>query len=557
MTFRRTSLRALIVAGAVAFLGASCGDSGGDGQPGAGGKRGGDSRDGRRQRWSGRSERDGRFGKRGQRWQRWIDGRHDGDGGWRRGSGRDGARGRGWSCGRRGRRAGNGGSAGSSGSAGSGGSVGSGASGGRGGVSGTGGAAGGSAGGAGRGGTGGGGGTGGAAGGRGGTGGGAGTGGVPSLYQKYASYFPIGAAVDSNSYTTHAPVLTKHFNSVTAENEMKFDALEPTENSFTYTTADRIVSFAQTNNMKVRGHALVWHRQNPTWVFTNSSGGAATRDMVLARMRNHITKVMQHFQGKVYAWDVVNEAVMPDGRYRTGDETADDQKSSWQKIVGESYIAEAFKAARAADPNAKLFYNDYYDHIAVKRDVIYNMIKGLLDSGVVVHGIGIQAHLNIEPSMDMTTRGLQTVANIEAAIVKYASLGLEVQITEMDMSLYIPGITYTSDMFYTTATFTDALQTKQAERYRAFVDMFRAHKDVISGVTFWGIADDNTWLSEFTSGRKDFPLLFDMNHNPKKAFCGRRRLLTVPSFPMPSPGFSSGDSFFRPRFPASLPCRAY
>jgi endo-1,4-beta-xylanase len=300
---------------------------------------------------------------------------------------------------------------------------------------------------------------------------------------------------------------------------MKFDALEPTENSFTYTTADRIVSFAQTNNMKVRGHALVWHRQNPTWVFTNSSGGVATRDVVLARMRNHITKVMQHFQGKVYAWDVVNEAVMPDGRYRTGDETADDQKSSWHKIVGESYIAEAFKAARAADPNAKLFYNDYYDHIAVKRDFIYNMIKGLLDSGVVVHGIGIQAHLNIEPSMDMTNQGyFQTVANIEAAIVKYASLGLEVQITEMDMSLYIPGVTYTSDMFYTTATFTDALQTKQAERYRAFVDMFRAHKDVISGVTFWGIADDNTWLSEFTSGRKDFPLLFDVNHNPKKAF---------------------------------------
>ena len=353
----------------------------------------------------------------------------------------------------------------------------------------------------------------------GGSGGSAGTGGVPSLYQKYASYFPIGAAVDSNSYTTHAPILTKHFNSVTAENEMKFDALEPTENSFTYTTADRIVSFAQTNNMKVRGHALVWHRQNPTWVFTNSSGGAATRDVVLARMRNHITKVMQHFQGKVYAWDVVNEAIMPDGRYRTGDETADDQKSSWHKIVGESYIAEAFKAARAADPNAKLFYNDYYDHIAVKRDVIYNMLKGLLDSGVVVHGVGIQTHLNIEPSTDMTHQGYyQTVANLEAAIVKYASLGLEVQITEMDVSLYIPGITYTSDMFYTTATFTDALQTKQAERYRAFFDMFRAHKDVITGVTLWGIADDNTWLSEFSSGRKDFPLLFDVNHQPKKAF---------------------------------------
>ena len=299
---------------------------------------------------------------------------------------------------------------------------------------------------------------------------------------------------------------------------MKLDALEPTENSFSYGTADAIVNFATTNNMKVRGHTLVWYSQNPSWVFSNGSGGMATKDVVLARMRNHITKVMQHFQGKVYAWDVVNEAINNDGTYRDGT-LADDKKSLWYQIIGESYIAEAFKAAHAADPNAKLFYNDYYDYIPAKRDGIYNMLKGLLDSGVIVHGVGLQTHLNIQPSTDMTNQAYyQNVANLEAAIVKYASLGLEVQITEMDMSLYIPGITYTSDMFYTAATFTDALQTQQAERYRAFFDLFRAHKDVITGVTLWGIADDNTWLSEFSSGRKDFPLLFDTNHNPKKAF---------------------------------------
>lgn len=300
---------------------------------------------------------------------------------------------------------------------------------------------------------------------------------------------------------------------------MKFDALQPTEGTFTYGTADQIVSFARTNNMKVRGHALVWHRQNPAWVFANGSGGQATRDVLLARMRSHITAVMRHFQGNVYAWDVVNEAMMEDGRYRTGDETREDQRSSWHKIIGESYIAEAFKAARAADPAAKLFYNDYYDYVPAKRDGIYNMLKGLLDSGVVVHGVGLQTHINLRPSTDMTNQGYhQTVANLEAAIVKYASLGLEVQITEMDLSLYIPGVTYTSDMFYTVATFTDALQTEQAERYRAFFDLFRAHRDVITGVTLWGIADDNTWLSEFSSGRKDFPLLFDTNRQPKKAF---------------------------------------
>jgi endo-1,4-beta-xylanase len=350
-------------------------------------------------------------------------------------------------------------------------------------------------------------------------GGAAGTSGVPSLHEKYAGCFPIGAAVDANSYTTHAAVLTKHFNSVTAENEMKFDALQPTEGTFTYTAADRIVSFAQTNNMRVRGHALVWHRQTPAWVFSNGSGGQVSRDVLLARMRSHITNVMDHFRGKVYAWDVVNEAMMEDGGYRTGDETNADQRSSWHQILGESYIAEAFRAAHDADPNVKLFYNDYYDHIAAKRDGIYDMLKGLLDSGVVVHGVGIQAHLSIAPSMDMNHQGYhQTVDNIEAAIEKYSSLGLEVQITEMDVSLYIPGVTYTSDTFYTAATFTDALKTQQAERYRAFFELFRAHRNVITGVTLWGIADDNTWLSEFSSGRTDFPLLFDTNHQPKRAF---------------------------------------
>ena len=215
---------------------------------------------------------------------------------------------------------------------------------------------------------------------------------------------------------------------------------------------------------------------------------------------------MQHFQGKVYAWDVVNEAISTTAVPRRR-RPADDKKSRWYKIVGESYIAEAFKAAHAADPNAKLFYNDYYDHIPVKRDGIYNMLKGLLDSGVVVHGVGIQAHMNIEPSMDMTNQGYargreHRSGDREVRLARAGGAG-----HRDGLSLYIPGITYTSDMFYTTATFTDALQTQQAERYRAFFDMFRAHKDVISGVTFWGIADDNTWLSEFSSGRKDFPLL--------------------------------------------------
>ncbi|HEY3497346.1 MAG TPA: endo-1,4-beta-xylanase [Polyangiaceae bacterium] len=334
-----------------------------------------------------------------------------------------------------------------------------------------------------------------------------------SLSEAYAGLFPMGAAVDAQSYMTHGSVLTKHFDSITPENEMKFVSLQNTEGRFTYDAADRMVAFAQQNDMKIRGHALVWHTQNPSWLFQNAS-----RDTLLARMRSHISNVVRHFQGKVYCWDVVNEAFMDDGSYRDGNEE-EGKQSQWYAILGESYIAEAFRAAHEADPDAKLFYNDFYNYIPAKQQAIYEMLRGLLDDGVPVHGVGLQAHLNIEPSTNPSNQAYhQHVEKMEDAIELYASLGLEVQVTEMDVSLYIPGITYTSDQFYTEATFTDELETKQAERYRAFFDMFRRHADVVTGVTFWGIADDNTWLSEFSSGRKDFPLLFDTRHDPKKAY---------------------------------------
>jgi len=341
---------------------------------------------------------------------------------------------------------------------------------------------------------------------------------VPGLAMKYSGDFPIGAAVNSTTYMTHGPVLKAHFNSVTPENEMKWESIEPTEGSFSFSAADTIVNFATSNGMKVRGHTLVWYSQNPSWVFSNGSGGMPTKDQLLGRMRNHITKVMQHYAGKVYAWDVVNEAMMEDGSYRDGT-LADDKKSLWYQIIGPDYIAEAFKAAHAADPAAKLFYNDYYDYIPAKQQGIHDMIKGLLDQGIQVDGIGMQCHLNIAPSTDSTNQGYyQDVGHLEDAIKLYASLGVAVQVTELDMSLYIPGITYSSSMFYTASTFTDALKLQQADRYAQFLQLFRAHKDVITGVTFWGVADDATWLSMFSSGRKDFPLLFDTNHNPKPAF---------------------------------------
>ncbi len=333
-----------------------------------------------------------------------------------------------------------------------------------------------------------------------------------SLREKYEAYFSIGAAIDTQ-YPSYAAILEKHFSRITCENEMKFDALQPSEGDFTFDAADQMVGFAQSHGIEVRGHALVWHRQTPSWVF---SGG---RDAVLRRMRNHIHNVLDFFQGGVYAWDVVNEAIMDDGTYRTGSEDGADQSSQWYATIGEDYIAQAFRYAREADPDVKLFYNDYYNYHPVRRQAIYDLLAGLLADGVPIDGVGLQCHLNLAPGTDPNEQSYhQTVENLEAAIEMYASLGLEVQITEMDVSLYLRGITYTADMFYTPENVTPAIFQQQAERYRAFFEMFRRHYDVITSVTFWGIADDNSWLSEFSSGRKDFPLLFDDQHQPKPAF---------------------------------------
>lgn len=334
---------------------------------------------------------------------------------------------------------------------------------------------------------------------------------IPSLKEYYADHFAMGVAIDTR-YAEYDALLTKHYNSVTAEDQMKFDALQPSEGNFSYGTADQMVNYAVSKGMQVRGHALVWHRQTPSWVFSGSA------NQVLERMRSHITNVMQHFRGKVQVWDVVNEAIMDDGSYRTNNE-GEGQNSGWYGALGESYIAEAFIAARAADPDAKLFYNDYYNYHPVRRQAIYDMLAGLLADDVPIDGVGLQAHLNLAPGTDPNEQSYhQTVANLEEAIEMYSSLGLDVQITEMDVSLYLRGITYTMDQFYTPEKVTEAVLEQQAERYREFFDMFREHSDAISSVTTWGIVDSNTWLSEFESRRQDFPLLFDGNHEPKPAF---------------------------------------
>jgi len=314
-------------------------------------------------------------------------------------------------------------------------------------------------------------------------------------YYTSSEYFNIGAAIKPSTVdnTDEARLLKRHFTSLTAENVMKWSTLQPTEGTFNFADADKIVAFAQANGMQVRGHNLCWHNQVPDWIFKNGTA-TASKELVLQRLRTHITTVMTHFKGKVFAWDVVNEAI---------DDGANIYKvTNWYTICGEDYIIEAFKAARLADPTAKLFYNDYSETNPTKRDKIFGLLQKLKDQNIV-DGMGMQGHWNINaPTNDLIT----------AAFDKYKSLGIDIQITEFDVSVYPndsdPQSSYSTE-----------LAQKQAVAFGRYFSLFRTYKDNISSVTFWGLADNYTWLDNFPiTGRKNYPFLFDGIYNPKQSY---------------------------------------
>lgn len=312
------------------------------------------------------------------------------------------------------------------------------------------------------------------------------------LAEAYAPCFRIGAAVNPRTLVSHANLLARHFNSVTAENEMKWASTEPAPGDFRFDAADRMLAFAEAHGMGVRGHTLVWHNQTPSWVFEGA------RAQVLARMRSHVEAVMGRYRGKIYAWDVVNEAVA-DG----GDELL--RASRWRDAAGEDYIAEAFWMAHRADPGAQLFYNDYNEMHPQKRAKIHRLVRDLRGQGAPVHGIGLQGHWRLDTP---------AASDIRAGLELYASLGVRLQVTELDISLHA-----WDDRSADRAEPDPDRLERQAQRYAEIFAIFREYRSVLDAVTFWGIADDATWLDHFpVRGRKDWPLLFDVHHRAKSAF---------------------------------------
>jgi|GEM_PF-1136400 len=308
----------------------------------------------------------------------------------------------------------------------------------------------------------------------------------PSL-KNFAKYcgIAIGTCVSYNPLKfdqNYRDILIREFSVVTPENEMKFEYVHPFRETYNFRLADEIVKFAEENGIKVRGHCLVWHQQLPSWIIK----GEFTKEELMSILKEHIQTVVGRYKGRVYAWDVVNEAIADDGSLR---------KSIWLEKIGPEYIELAFKWAHEADPDALLFYNDYgIEEINKKSNTVYELVKELLRKGVPIHGVGFQTHLTLErpPNPD----------NVARNIKRFEELGLIVEITEMDVRIREP--------------VTNEELNRQAEVYSNILKIYLSSSNPRTFV-MWGFVDKYSWI-DYTFPGYGAATIFDNEYNPKPAY---------------------------------------
>ncbi|MCL2186205.1 MAG: endo-1,4-beta-xylanase [Treponema sp.] len=333
---------------------------------------------------------------------------------------------------------------------------------------------------------------------------------IQELKNVYNDYFLLGNIIN-NRYLRdpeYMEIITKHFNIVTAENEMKPDQLAPRERGgqYNFANADRLVNEMLAQNIKVHGHTLVWHKQTRAWMTQG------TPEQVRQNLVNHINTVMAHYKGKIFSWDVVNEAVLE--RVNPGTNLNDwkiqlrnEEDSGWFRVLGSDYIELAFRTARAADPDVMLYYNDYNLNNSRKAQVVANMVKQLNDkyksegnTRNLIDGIGMQAHYNINTS----------APQVRQSIELFISIGVKVDISELDVEIKIVG----SNSFGTgkDSPTNESEQKLQAIKYAELFSVFMEYKEHIPRVSMWGIDDESSWKSMGN------PCLWDNGFNLKQAF---------------------------------------
>ena len=339
---------------------------------------------------------------------------------------------------------------------------------------------------------------------------------APSLREEFRGAFMIGAALNARQFsgvdTAGAALVVRQFNTISPENVLKWGLVHPQPGRYDFAPADRYVDFGVRNGMFVVGHTLVWHSQLPTWVHRDSAGQPVSADTLRARLRDHIQTVVGRYRGRIKGWDVVNEALDEDGSLR---------KSPWLNILGESYLVLAYQYAHEADPSAELYYNDYSLENPAKRAGAVALVKRLLAAGVPLTAVGLQGHQKL---------AWPTAAAEDSTIAAFEALGVHVNVTELDVDV-LPNATGrlgadVSDRASATAAanpyvgaLPDSVQRALALRYEALFRIYMKHRASMDRITFWGVADGDSWLNGWpVRGRTNHPLPFDREHRPKPAF---------------------------------------
>jgi endo-1,4-beta-xylanase len=329
----------------------------------------------------------------------------------------------------------------------------------------------------------------------------------------------VGTAVNMDLYGSNAKytrIVDQQFNTVTAENVMKWQLVEPTQGTYDWAAADRLVAGARADHQLVRGHTLVWHNQLPSWLSTDGTTTSFTPQQVRDLLRKHIVDEVTHFRGQIWQWDVVNEAFNDDGTPRQ-----DIFYKAYQALGldGLGYIADAFRWAHQADPHALLFYNDYnLEFTGAKSNAVYSFVQQLQAQHVPIAGVGFQGHLDTQYGFPDLQNNLQ----------RFAALGLKVALTEVDVRTFVqpdpanPGT-------YTDIPLTPALQATQESYWKQTLQACLAVKQCIS-YTVWGVADSNSWIPGVFTG-EGAALLFDDNLNPKPQYQDLRQILWATKAP--------------------------
>ena len=332
---------------------------------------------------------------------------------------------------------------------------------------------------------------------------------TPTLREAYKNDFLIGTALNTQQIeerdTSAAKLVPEQFNAATPENIMKAEIIHPQWDKYNFDLADMMVEYGKKHNILINGHTLIWHSQLPAF-----ARNIKDVDSFKTFFNDHITTIASRYDGKMFSWDVVNEALNEDGTMR---------KSIFLDKLGDDFVTEAFRIAQKAAPNTELYYNDYNIEQPKKRAGTIAIIKKIQAAGVRIDGVGIQGHWHVNKI---------PLKDIEESILEFSALGLKVMFTELDIEVLqrnFQGADVSQRVASNPALnpyvngLPDSVQVQLANDYESLFKLFLKHKDKVTRVTFWGVADGNSWLNGWpVRGRTNYPLLFDRQYKPKPAY---------------------------------------